>query len=281
MKNLSERDREILSGTPLTGIAPPSPPRLDSRLASSRGTDGISSRSLVELIQQTQALVSHAGCDLYYRFDPNFSDLRSASAEVVQLTQLTYEPTEHGSFVLPARLDAAPAEVVETEATRRISAEDVLRRFSEIIQNASDPERAAQVSLGALRALEDLGTLLQREEAEIEYQPADTAGQLWRPARVDAPYLAAVKKVRATRLTTRTLVETLEGRITAIDLYQETFQFRLDGSTRRVKGTFSRLLHAKLVTALGRRVRLHGQVSRRGRTIVSIAAQQIDVVGDQ
>jgi hypothetical protein len=121
---------------------------------------------------------------------------------------------------------------------------------------------------------------LVKEGRLIEYQPTDTTGQLLRLISLDAGYLERVKKVRAARLPTRTILETLCGKITAIDLNQETFQLRLEGSPRRIKGSFSRLLHPTLVTVLGQRVRLHGEVTRRGRAIVLIKVQQVEPATD-
>ncbi len=127
MQDLNEEDCAILSGAPRAGVAPPSPPRIDSRIVVP-GRSGISARTLEVVLHQTQAVASHAGCDLYYGFDPNFTDLRSAGTEVLELARLTVEPAESGSYVLPARLDALPVEVVEPEK-RRITAEDVVQRL--------------------------------------------------------------------------------------------------------------------------------------------------------
>jgi hypothetical protein len=278
MRELNERDREILSGPAFADVAPPASPRIDMRIVTQGEASGVTARALVAVVQQTQALVSHAGCDLFYGFDPGFTDLRSASAEVFQLTQLTIEPGEEGSYILPARLDARPAEVVEAEARRRITTEDVVHRFVHILSSAGDPAAAEQVSLGALRDVEELGRLLKREASLIEYQPVNSEGRFERAVSVDLGYLERVTKIRTARQPTRTLLETLEGKVTALDLDEETLQLRLEGSTRRVKGTFSRLLHPVLISFLDRRVRLHGQVTRRGRAILTIEVQQVEPI---
>jgi len=87
-----------------------------------------------------------------------------------------------------------------------------------------------------------------------------------------------VRNTRAARHPTRTLFETLQGTITAVDLEQETILFSLDGSRRRVKGMFSRLLHPSLAASLGEHVQLQGRVTRRGRTILSIEVSRIEPV---
>jgi hypothetical protein len=72
-------------------------------------------------------------------------------------------------------------------------------------------------------------------------------------------------------------LETLEGIIAALDIVAEILHLRLQTSGERVKGTFSMLFQPTLVERLGRRVRLHGEVERRGKRILSIRVESVEV----
>jgi hypothetical protein len=282
MRDLTEEDAAILdSCAPNVGSIPEGPPRLFTRIVPRHNEYGVPARTLSEVIEQTQTLANYSGCDLYHGFNPDFADLRSASAEVLALSRLTVEPFEEGSFVILARLDAAPVEVGEVSGRRRVTTQDVANRFVEMLVSVQDPEAVSRVSIGALQAIEGMGRIIRREAGSVEYHMTDKLGQPARPVVVDADYLTRLREVRASRQPTRAQLDTLAGKVTAIDMVQGTFQLTVEGIRRRVKGTFSILLQPSLLRALGRHVRLEGIVERRAKTPVSIQVLSIEIPDDE
>jgi hypothetical protein len=99
-------DRDpLLEEGPLAGSIPEGPPRIHTRLMLPGGSSGMSARTLSEAVDLTQTLAQYAGYDVWHGVNPDFADLRSAGAEVLQLARLTVEPFPEGSFVIPAKLE--------------------------------------------------------------------------------------------------------------------------------------------------------------------------------
>jgi hypothetical protein len=214
---------------------------------------------------------------VYHGINPDFADLRSLSAPLINLTKLSIEPFEGGSFVIPARLEANPLAVEGAEQPRQVTAEDVVKRFDEILAFLRKPASAPQVSIGAIQAVESLGRVIRREAMVIEFASFDAVGQPQPPTWVDEEYIGRVQKVRESRRPSQVRLETLEGTVTALDIVAETLHLRLHTSGERVKGTFSMLFQPTLVERLGQQVRLHGVAERRGKRIVSIRVESVEV----
>jgi hypothetical protein len=83
------------------------------------------------------------------------------------------------------------------------------------------------------------------------------------------------------RRPTQARLETLEGKITALDLVEQKLILSLEPGGERVKGTFSTLFQPTLVECLGRAVRLQGFVQRRGRRALSIRVESVEVPDEE
>jgi hypothetical protein len=278
MRDLSEDDRRILEDTPLTGSLPEIAPRINTRILPASSSPRLSAKTLSETIDLTQAVVHYAGYDVYHGLNPDFADLRSLSADVLRLTRLTIEPFEQGSFVIPARLEAEPISAGDREQPRHVTAEEVVNRFNQILASFAKPDAAAHVSIGALQAIESLGQVIRREARAIEFASFDGFGKPAQSTVVDVDYVARVGKVRVSRRPTQAKLQTLEGTLTALDLVRATMQLNLDGQQGRVHGTYPMLFQPTLVPCLGKRVRIQGQVERRGRRIASVQVLAIELL---
>jgi hypothetical protein len=277
MRELSEEDRRILDNFSVSGSVPPGPPRINARLLPVGGSSTVSAKTLGEAISLTQSIVQYAGYDVYHGINPDFADLRSLSAPLVNLTKLTIEPFEEGSFVVPARLEADPLAVEGAEQPRTVTADDVVQRFEEIFASLRGQTAAPQVSIGAIQAVESLGRVIRREAEAIEFAPFDSLGKPRPPFRVDEEYIGRVQRVRESRRPSQAKLETLEGTITTLDIVAETLHLRLHTTGQRVKGKFSQLFQPTLVERLGRPVRLHGLVERNGKWPISIRVESVEV----
>ncbi len=109
----------------------------------------------------------------------------------------------------------------------------------------------------------------------------DTLRRAAKPILVTPEMIRRVTEVRQARRPSQTRLETLEGRITAVDIVEQKLQLNLDPGGERVKGTFSMLFQPSLVECLGRRVRLLGVVERRGKRPVSIQVQSVEVPDEE
>ena len=280
MREHSEADR-ILDETPATGSLAEVSPRLNARLLPLSGSDRLSAKTLSEAISITQAIVQYAGYDVYHGVNPDFADLRSLSVSLVNFTKLTVEPFEEGSFVIPGRLEANPLAVEGAEQPRQVTAEDVVRRFDEILASLREQPSAPQVSIGAIQAVEALGQVIRREAEAIEFASFDALGQPRPTFRVDQEYMVRVRRVRESRRPTQASLETLEGTLTALDIVRTRLQLSLDGSRGRVPGTYPALFQPSLVNCLGRRIRVTGQVERRGRRIISLQVVAVEALEEE
>jgi hypothetical protein len=280
MREKTEKD-DILDHSPATGSLAEVSPRINARLLPVSGSNRLSAKTLSEAISLTQSIVQYAGYDVYHGFNPDFTDLRSLSAELVLFTRLTVEPFEEGSFVIPARLEANPLTVEGAEQPRMITAEDVVKRFDEIFASLQDQSSVHQVSIGAIQAVESLGKVIRREAEAIEFESFDSLGKPRPTFRVDESYISRVQKVRESRRPTRARLETLEGKVTALDILESKLQLSLEGQRRRVIGHFSIMFLPFLLESLGRRVRLYGKVEWQKNHPYSIQIVTAEVLSDE
>ncbi len=196
MRELSDEDRHILDDFSHSGSLAEVPPRINARLLPVGGSNKVSARTLSEAISLTQSIVQYAGYDVYHGINPDFADLRSLSEALVHLTRLSIEPFEEGSFVIPARLEANPLATEDAQPARQVTAEDVVKRFDDILESLQNPASAVQVSIGAIQTVEALGRVIRREAEAIEFSSFDTLGQPRRSLRVDQVYIDRVHQVR-------------------------------------------------------------------------------------
>lgn len=281
MRELTEEERRVLDGFSHSGSLAEVFPRINARLLPLGGSNRVSAKTLGEAISLTQSLVQYAGHDIYHGINPDFADLRSLSAPLVNLTKLSIEPFEEGSFVIPARLEANPLTTEGAEQPRQVTTEDVVKRFDEILASLQESSSAIQASIGAIQTVEALGRVIRREAEAIEFSSFDTFGHARSSLRVDEEYVERVHKVRESRQPTRAKLETLEGTLTALDIVRATLQLSLDGHRGRVRGTYPMLFQPSLMDCLGKRVRLLGPVEQRGRRIVSIQVVVIESLDDE
>jgi hypothetical protein len=267
----------LLEAGPLAGSIPEGPPRLCIRLVLRSGAHGVSAKTLSEAVDLTQTLVQYAGYDVYHGVNPDFADLRSAGMEVLELARLTVEPFEEGSFVVPAKMESADVEAPAIGQRRKVTTQDVANRFDAILTAFRGPQPVTEVSIGAIQAIEALGRVIRREAEAVEYSLFDKLSRPAPPILVTPETISRVAAVRQARRPSQARLETLEGTITALDIVAETLHLRLHTSGERVKGTFSTLFQPTLVERLGRRVRLHGAVERRGRRVLSIRVESVEV----
>jgi hypothetical protein len=281
MRELTAEDRRILDDFAASGSVPPGPPRIHARLLPVGGSNLVSAKTLGESITLTQSIVQYAGYDVYHGVNPDFADLRSLSAPLVNLTKLTVEPFAEGSFVIPARLEAGPLAVEGEERPRQVTADDVIKRFDEILAFLREPSSAVQVSIGAIQTVEALGRVIRREAEAIEFVSIDTLGQARQPLRVDEVYVSRVQKVRESRRPAQARLETLEGQVTALDIREGKLQLSIEGRRRRVTGHFAMLFLPSLLASLGRTVRLHGHVQWQRGQPVSIQVVNAELPADE
>jgi hypothetical protein len=167
------------------------------------------------------------------------------------------------------------------EQPRQVTAEDVVRRFDEILAALREQLSAPQVSIGAIQAVEALGQTIRSEAEAIEFTSLDALGRPGPALRVDAEYMGRVRRVRESRRPTQANLETLEGPLTALGIVRTRLQLSLDSNQGRVPGTCPALFQPSLVNFLGRRVRLKGQVERRGRHIRSLQVVAVEALEEE
>ena len=284
MKEADKADR-ILYDTPAVGSLAEVSPRIVARLRPRGGSHEVSALALVETLTCMQSLARFAGRDECHGINPDFADLRSLPGDVVSLSRLAVEPPEEGSFVIPARLRAAPlaCKGPEDAEPRLVTAEAVARRFHEILSSVGSQDTAARVSIGAIQAVEALRSVLRREADAVEFASFDSLGQPAKeqPVRVDAAFIRRVERVRQSRRHTEAKLEALEGVLTAIDLVEQKLTVRHAITGELVKGTFPPIFQPTLVRCLGGRVRLQGVVERRGDRVLSINADSVEVPDEE
>jgi hypothetical protein len=257
-------------------------PQLVTRILPKKGRETLSAPSLTEIITATQRAVQFAGCDEVYGSNPNFSDLRTAGPEVAQITRLDYRPEsfQEGSFIIEAELPDEEVAVSADQGERRVSSWQVLRRFRAFFDAISDTREHATVSIGALQAIEDLGKAVKREADRIEFRTIVEADDIYhaKVAAVDLSYISRVNKLRVARESDLATQDSLEGTLMAIDLGTSSLKLKLSNVATTVQGSFSPLIQYPLARAVGLKVRLTGQVERRGRRPHFIQAQHVELL---
>jgi hypothetical protein len=259
------------------GVLPTEPPRIDTRILPLDQSFCLSLRSLGEVVELTQKLADYAGYDAVHGPNPDFADLRSVSADLARLTRLSSEPFAPGSFIIPACLQAEPLEVTKAQTKRSVKTDDVAKRFGEILTLLDDEAASTGVSIGALQTLEALSRVLKREAAGIEFSTVDSFRNPLVKFQVDEPFICKVREVLGRRRTSEEKLESLEGRITALDVLEGKLLLTMPGGGPRVKGNFSPMYTPSLLEAFNRQVKLQGIVERRGKHAAVIHIHSVEI----
>jgi hypothetical protein len=126
-----------------------------------------------------------------------------------------------------------------------------------------------------------LGRIIRREAGAVEYALFDTVGRPAKSILVTPQTIDRVTQVRQARRPSEARAEALEGTLTALDLVRATLELSPDGHKGRVHGTYPMLFQPSLVACLGKRVRLHGRVERRGRRAVSVQMLAVEALEEE
>lgn len=264
-ESASPERRAELEAEPWIGSQPYVFPRVTTRILPLGGSATLSARALSEIIENTQKLATYAAYDVVNGVNPEFSDLRSVGPQLQKFSLLTVEPFEEGSFVIPARFEAAPLEA-QGEDMQTATTDQVALRFQEILKSLSDRLPATSVSLGALQTVDALTHTMEKIGADVEFSAADSLAHELPPVRADSTYRGQIREVLKRRRPTSQALETLEGHVTALDIVQGSLMLSVEGAGDRIKCTFPTTLHPKLLESLGCLVRLYGLIERkRGR----------------
>lgn len=252
--------------------------RIVVRLMPSRSSSAISARTLWEVVEHAQKLSSYATYDVANSPNPDFADLRSMGADLAKFSNLTIEPFEEGSFVIPTRLEAAPMELAG-ETNRTITTDDLVKRFQEILLSLNQTSSVVtDISIGALQTIDSFNKVLDRAQAKVELASSTSWSESLPVFESSDEFQLRVEKVLVNRRPTLEKLESIEGRITAFDILKGELMLSVDGLSNRVKGTFSKTLQTKLMLALDQRVRLLGFIERRGNNPKRINIQDTELL---
>jgi len=267
---------------PNLGFPPVLAPRLVTRISPKGSTSQISALTLGDTLSATQRLLNYAGYELVRGIKLDFADLRAIDSKVSQLTKLSVEPFEDGSFVIPATLseDVEVAAEVNGESTS-FRADDVLQRFSDILEGIKQRPKDFSVCLGALQVIEELGKVLNREASFVEYSSvgASKSPTERRVFIVDLAFVNMAIESRKHRLDPKAIIDTLEGQLTAVDISTGKLKVELP-SRETISGTFSPLVQDQVIRSLGRNVRLAGTVEYRLQKPRSIKVNEVELIED-
>ncbi len=237
---------------PITGTPPTLAPRLPIRLLPYASKHSISAVTLGQVAAITQRILNYASYEVVHGIASEFADLRTAENEVFALAELTVEPFEEGSFIIPTKLSENDICI----NNQPFSGVQVLDRFVNAMQSIADGDAYA-VSLGMIQAVEDLGKITRRE-ASIEYFALGLQRQEPPRVLVDDAYVKLATKTKLKRRNIKTMPDTLEGVIVAIDLLKYTFSLKVDKSI--VRGSYESIVAEKIANSLGESVKVHGVV---------------------
>ncbi len=270
-----------LAESPFTGSLPTEVPRIDTRIIPRDGWYKLSLRSLSDITDLTQKLADYSGYDVIYGPNPDFSDLHSLSSEVSLFTSLTSEPFAEGSFVIPACLESDPFTLSEPGEKRQIDTDAVAARFGEILSSVDKDKAPTSVSIGALQTLAALKRTLKREASVIEFSTADRFRKPLIQFSIENSFIDKVEQALERRRPSQTSLETIEGRVTALDVQEGRLLLSVKEFPRRVRGDFSRMLTPSLLESLNRRVKLQGIIERKGNRPHAIHIDYIEMLDSE
>jgi hypothetical protein len=276
-RNATPEFLELMSETPATGSAPLEWPRIVTRILPSSGPNSLGATTVSEVIELTQKLANYAAYDEVRGINPDFADMRSMGAELLAFSRLTIEPFEEGSFIIPARFESP--DLVETDSQKTsVSAERIAVRFGRILEEVGNDNSSTSISIGALQTMQQLNRTLNREASAIEFSTFDRFEQRAGFQRVDSDFVRRVDSVIKNRQPSVSKLDSLQGRVTALDIEKGELRLSLKDRRDRIKGTFPIMLHPTLLESLGREIEVFGSVSFRNDHPQSISIQQAKIL---
>jgi hypothetical protein len=269
--------RDFLADTPALGVIHASAPKLPTRIVPRDGGNTISVLTLIDTVAATQRILNFASYEAIYGVHLDFSDLRSLESHVLELAKMHVEPFEDGSFVIPASLGQDGFGVTVEGTKKELYPADVLSRFVDMMDGVARDGPRFQACIGAIQAIEELGKVLRREAATIEYYPIGFGGYCQSPKRihVDQAYVDLVSAARKSRQDPRIKPDHLEGTLTAVDLIRGTFKVKTE-ERQTISGTYTPFMEDRMISSLGRPVRLFGDAEYRHFRIRSLRAVDIE-----
>lgn len=255
-------------------------PRIVTRILPSNGSSALGANTVSEVIELTQKLANYAAYDAVRGFNPDFADMRSMGAELLAFSKLTIEPFEEGSFIIPARFESA--DLVESDERKTaISAERIATRFGGIFEEIDNQDTSSSVSIGALQTMQQLNRTLNREASAIEFSTFDRYEKRSAFQRVDAAFVERINSVIKNRQPSVLKLDSLQGKVTALDIEKGELRLSLDNQRDRIKGTFSIMLHPTMLESLGHQIEVFGNVSFRNGQPQSISIQQANILDSE
>jgi len=285
-RNATSEVRNALADFSGSGSKPLNWPRIVTRVLPSSGSSSLAAHTVSEVIDLTQKLAHFAAYDAVRGPNPDFADMRSMGADVLDFSRLTIEPFEEGSFIIPARFESADIKAVEYPANElnvvtprltNISAERIASRFASILDEIAVGGATHTISTGALQTVQQLNRALKREAAAIEFSTFDRQEQQNSFTSIDRDFIERVDRVIQKRRPSNIQLDSIEGIVTALDIEQGELRLSIQGQKDRVKGSFHMMLHPTLLESLGKRTRLFGSLRYKNDSIVSVQIQQAEV----
>lgn len=279
-RNATPEFLESLAETPVTGSAPLEWPRIVTRILPSSGSSSLGANTVSEVIELTQKLANYAAYDEVRGTNPDFADMRSMGAELLAFSRLTIEPFEEGSFIIPARFESP--DLIENDFHETaISAERIANRFGNIFQEIGSKDVSTSISIGALQTMQQLNRTLNREASAIEFSTFDRYETRSAFQRVDTAFIERVNSAIKNRQSSVLKLESLQGKVTALDIEKGELRLTLENQRDRIKGTFSIMLHPTMLESLGRHIEVFGSISFRNGQPQSISIQQANILDSE
>lgn len=257
----------------MSGSIPDQAPRIITRLVPKDNGHTITARTLGKVIELKQNLVLYAARDVVDGLNPDFADLRSLKEPLTTFATLTVEPFESGSFVIPARLEAAPLTSDIDERSHETQA--VIQRFNDLLTAIDKPNDAASISIGALLTCKELARFLHRDIETIEWGAYDRENMRLPTFDLNPARAQRIDRLLESRRPTQQSLESIEGRLTALDTVTNAFQLSLPGQKQRVRGTVMAFHMPWMRERLGQTVELEGIVERRGNRILTLTVHRV------
>lgn len=270
------------------GLAHNGPPQLPTRVLPKSGGYAIPLPILRDILDHTQRLVYCSAQVAAFGASPDFSNMTQLDRAVHKSATLLVSPFSAGSFVIPAELSEEPADLsseVPGGANRKFYPAKIVTTFHDLMTSfgrdgATGPEVAP---IGFIQTLEELGKVMTRAAAQIEYTPDD--GQHERdlpPILVDQPLIARAVAAHKRRLDQkREGYATVVGRLVELNILLNSFKVSvtMNNKTRTIGGSYAAPLTEPLIRRLGRVIQVSGpaeSVSGRGVTKIT-ATEYLDV----
>lgn len=253
------------------GSVPDSDPRIVTRLVPKDHGYSLPARTVSRVIDLKQDLALHAARDVVEGYNPNFTDLTSISKSLREFAALAVEPSEPGSFVIPASLPVR---------SPKFDPDAVLQRYLELLSAVEDARMASSASMGALQVCYHLGRLLQRDIETIEVTAYDRENTPRPTVHFNTESVLRIDRLLDRRRTTTRDFEKLTGRLEALDIAKNEFQLRLPGHRKRISGTAALFPLATLREYLGATVTLEGEVVREPKK-TTLTAYRVIVGEDE